>query len=107
MNTFIIALRPILMLCKIVGIINTSYYFKSNGLLVKNTNSKYHLLFEFSKTVIMLIFTYYTLKKLSFIDSLILYKFWTVIITSRISEIWIIKYDKHLKFLLCRNEFDF
>lgn len=95
MNAFITALRPILMLCKIVGIINTSYYFVFNGLLVKNTNSKYLFLFEFLKTVIMLVFTFYNLKQLSFLDSLILYTFWTVIITSRISETWIIKYDKH------------
>jgi len=93
MNVFITTLKPILMLCKIVGIIKTSYYFESNGLLVKNTNSRYHSVFEFSKTVVLLLLTYYCHRKFEFIDKLILYRFWAVIITSRISETWIIKYD--------------
>jgi len=81
------------MLCKIVGIIKTSYYFESNGLLVKNTNSRYHSVFEFSKTVVLLLLTYYYHIKFEFIELLVIYTLWIVIITSRISETWIIKYD--------------
>jgi len=85
------------MLCKCLGIINISYNFGSNGLLVRNINSKYYSFFEFTKTVLLVIFTYNIHKKVVFPEYIILYKFWVVIITSKISETWIIKYDKYLK----------
>jgi len=92
-NVFIITLRPILILCKFLGIINTSYCLESNGLLTKNKNSTYYSIFEFTKIILLMIFTYYIHKGLIFNEALFVYKFWAVVIASRISETWIIKYD--------------
>lgn len=99
-NVFIETLRPILILCKFLGIINTSYYLESDGLLIQSTNSTYYSFLEFIKTFVLIIFTYNVHKHLIFIEVLCLYKIWIVIITSRISENWIIKY---VTFLISTN----
>jgi len=104
-NAFTISLRPILILCKIIGLINISYYFNSNGLLVKNTDSTYYSFIEFTRTVVLMIFSYIIYENLIFSESMILYKCWVIIITSKISETWIIKYDKYLKLLFCQSLF--
>lgn len=93
------------MLCKCLGIINISYNFGSNGLLVKSTNSTYYSFLEITKAVLLVIFTYNIHKKAIFHEYIIVYKFWVVIITSKISETWIIKYDKYLKLSLCQKLF--
>jgi len=104
-NVFTISLRPILILCKIIGLINISYYFNSNGLLVKNTNSTYYSFIEFTRTVVLMIFTYIIHENLIFPEYMILYKYWVIIITSKISETWIIKYDKYVKTLFFQKLF--
>lgn len=85
-----ITLRNILYLCKFIGIINMSYILESDGLLIHSTNTIYKFL-EFARMIMFIIFTYFIHINVIFIDKIYLFKFWSVIIASRISEARVIQ----------------
>ncbi|CAI6351908.1 unnamed protein product [Macrosiphum euphorbiae] len=84
---------PILILCKVFGLINLSYTFESTGLLVQNnTNTTQYALLEIIRMCVLIMFTYIVYcRGFYYIVYFRLVKFWIVIIASRISELWIIK----------------
>lgn len=84
---------PILILCKVFGLINLSYTFESTGLLVQNnTNTTQYALLEITRMCVLIMFTYIVYcGGFYYIVYFRLVKFWIVIIASRISEVWIIK----------------
>lgn len=92
-SVFKSTLRPILILCKIFGLINISYTFESTGLLVQNsTNTTHYALLELTRMCALIMFTYIVyVRGFYYIVYFRLVKFWIVIITSRLSEIWMIK----------------
>lgn len=87
------SLRYILILSKLFGFIDISYTLERAGLLKSNRNSTYYLLLEFSRVAILLICTYiYHIPELEFIQTVLITKFWVIILTTRIAESWIVKY---------------
>jgi len=78
-------LRNILYLCKFIGIIKMPYILESDGLLIESTNRIYKCL-EFTRIIILIIFTYFIHSNTHFIDQTQLFKIWTIIFASRISE---------------------
>lgn len=92
-TVFKATLKTILILSKFLGLINMSYTLQSTGLLLENSNSMYYSFLEFMRMFILLICTYnvHVMKGHSYIQRFRLIKFWVIIITARMSEIWIIK----------------
>lgn len=84
-------LRPILIFCKILGIITFSYSLKS-GLLCKN-KKLINVFFEFVRTILLIIYTFHYHKTVALSEHLFILKLWFIIITARLSEKWIIRYD--------------
>jgi hypothetical protein len=78
-------LKVILYLCKFTGIINMSYVLQSDGLLIQSTESVYKCL-EISRMIMLIIFTYSLYLNINYIHVMHLFKLWTIIIASRISE---------------------
>lgn len=84
--------RPILILNQILGLIDVSYSFQPNGLLIRNTNSIYHRIIEFSRMFILILCTYIVLIRGNFYIQLFhVFKFWAIVVLARLSERWIIK----------------
>jgi hypothetical protein len=71
-------LNVILYLCKFIGIIN-------NGLLIQSTGLTYKFL-EILRMIMLIIFTYTLYMNTDFIHLIHLFKLWSVIMASRISE---------------------
>jgi len=90
LNVYKISLRNILYLCKFIGIINMSYVLDSDGLLIQSTDIIYKCL-EFTRMIILLIFTFYIHRNNFFIHKIYLFKLRSVIIASRISETRVIE----------------
>lgn len=92
-TVFKATLKTILILSKFLGLINMSYTLQSTGLLLENSNSTYYSFLEFIRMFILLICTYnvHVMKGHFYIQRFRLIKFWVIIITARMSEIWIIK----------------
>jgi len=84
-NVYQITLRNILYLCKFIGIINISHILESDGLLIQSTDIIYKCL-EFTRMIVLIIFTYYIHKNTAFHQTIYLCNVWSVIIASRISE---------------------
>lgn len=84
------SLKNILYLCKFVGIIKMSYILESDGLLIQSTNTIYKCL-EFTQIIILLIFSHSVSQTTFFIHKIFLFKLWSVIITSRLSETHLIQ----------------
>ncbi|XP_025201821.1 uncharacterized protein LOC112599218 [Melanaphis sacchari] len=86
-------LKPILILCKVFGLINMSYIFESTGLLVKSsTNTTHYAMLELIRMYTLIMFTYIVyIRGFYYVVYFRLIKFWIVIITSRLSEMWMIK----------------
>jgi len=89
-NIYKISLKNILNLCKIIGIINMSYILDSDGLIIQSTETIYKFL-EISRMIMLIIFTYSLYKNDLYFEEMYLFKFWYVIIASRISEIPVIQ----------------
>jgi len=87
-------LRPILIFSQFLGLINTSYTLQPTGLLVWDPQLSVYSLLELVRTCLLLACTYilYRWQLFTFIEILLLLKFWCVIIAARLSEIWIVKY---------------
>jgi len=83
-------LRTILYLCKFIGIINITYILNSDGLLIQSTDSIYKCL-EIARMFMLIIFTYSIHTSTYFTQKIFLFKIWSVIIASRISETWVIR----------------
>lgn len=100
-TVFKTTLRPILIFSQFLGLINITYKFQQTGLLVRDPQLSVYSLIELARTCLFLTCTYmfYVWEPFTFIESIILLKFWSVIIAARLSEIWIIKYM--YTFLLC------
>lgn len=86
---------PILVLGKVFGLINISYTFKypgRSGLLTRSTTSTYHSFLELLRMTMLMIFIYIVhVKGVYYVQQYRLVKFWIVVLTARLSEIWIIK----------------
>jgi len=78
-------LRTILYLCKFIGIINMSYVLQSDGLLIQSTDLTYKCL-EILRMIMLIIFTHFLYTKTDFFHLIQIFKLWSVIIASRISE---------------------
>jgi len=89
---FIATFKPVLILGKIFGLINISYTIETSGLVILK-NSSYHVCLELIRTLVLVVSTFivYTAKGMYYAERFRLVKFWVVIITSRLSQIWIIK----------------
>lgn len=90
---FLKILKPILVLGKVFGLINISYTFGTTGLLILNTNSSCLSFLELTRTFMLALSTciLYDMKGMYYVQRFRLIKFWTVIIASRLSQLWIIK----------------
>lgn len=90
---FITVLKPILVLGKMFGLINISYTFGTTGLLILNKNSSCLSFLELTRTFMLVLSTciLYNMKGIYYVQRFRLIKFWAVIITSRLSQLWIIK----------------
>jgi len=84
--------RPVVFLCKCIGIISFSYTLGPDGLLIQNKNLKLYSFVEFMRLIALLIFTYNVQKRVLIPEKLGIFKFWIIIISARISEKWIVKY---------------
>jgi hypothetical protein len=90
MTVYINTLKVIIYLCKFIGIIDISYELKSDGLLIQSTDSIYKCL-EISRMILLIIFTYSLYTNTDFIHVIYIFKLWSVIIASRISETRVIR----------------
>ncbi|KAL4154208.1 hypothetical protein QTP88_002040 [Uroleucon formosanum] len=96
MTVFHITLRPILIVCKCIGLIDISYTLNRTGILVKNITSKCYLFLEISRMIVLLIFT--CVYALQFkphwfvLQWLNILKFWIIIIAAKLSMKWIIRF---------------
>lgn len=91
-TVFELTTRPILCLSKLIGVIQLSYTFDSTGLLVQDANSDIYFILELIKLFVLIICTYEIIEEEVFLRYITLIKFWVIFVTSRISEVWIIKY---------------
>jgi len=89
-TVYVKILRTILYLCKLIGIININYILQPNGLLIKSTNSVYKCL-EILRMIVLIIFSYYDCKRGNIFHVIQVFKVWTIIIASRISELQLIQ----------------
>jgi len=78
-------LNVILYLCKFIGIINISYILQPDGLLIQSTDLTYKCL-EILRMIMLIIFTYTLYMNTDFIHLIHVFKLWSVIMASRISE---------------------
>jgi len=92
---FHITLRTILIISKCMGLIDISYTVGENGLLVRNIKSSFYMFLEIARMIVLLIFTYIYFHQFDpefhIFQYISIFKFWVVIIASRVSSIWIIK----------------
>jgi len=88
-------LKTILILSKCIGLIDISYTMDSTGQLVHNVNSLFHIFFEITRLIVLLMFSYlYINKNGSIIRKIQIYcvlQFWINIIAARLSNNWIIE----------------
>ncbi|KAF0705716.1 Uncharacterized protein FWK35_00035322 [Aphis craccivora] len=88
-------LRPILLLSKCIGLIDISCTMDSTGLLVHNVKSLFHIFFEITRLIVLLMLTYIYIyqhrSKILTIQVITLLRFWTNIIAARLSNNWIIE----------------
>jgi len=93
-TVFKTTLRPILIFSQFLGLINTSYTLQLTGLLVRDPQLSVYSLLELARTCLLLTCTYilYGWERFTFIELILLLKFWFVIIAARLSETWIVKY---------------
>jgi len=88
-------LRPILILSKCIGLIDSTYTMEPTGLLVHNVKSLFHICFEIARFIVLLIFSYKYFyqfgSKIHMIQVFTILKFWINIIAARISNNWIIE----------------
>jgi len=91
-SDFIATFKPVLILGKIFGLIDISYTFETTGLLILKKSSC-HSCLELIRTLVLVVATFivYNAKEMYYMQRFRLVKFWIVIITSRLSQIWIIK----------------
>jgi hypothetical protein len=89
-TVYVKILRTILYLCKLIGIININYILQPDGLLIKSTNLVYKCL-EILRIIVLIIFSYYDYKHGDIIHVIQVFKVWTIIIASRISELQLIQ----------------
>jgi len=91
-TSFVVALKPFLLLSKMLGLISITYTLES-GLLDKTPRVMYYSCLELIRTIVLIGFTYvFHINNTFSLRGLVLLKFWTTIITARVSEIWIIRY---------------
>jgi len=78
------------------GLINISYTMEKSGFLVKNTGTTYYMFLELIRMIILITCTFlYHDPSFPLVQIILIMKFWTVVISARISEMWIIKYEFH------------
>lgn len=102
-SVFKITLKPVLIMAKILGFINMSYTLTSTaGLSFLQPGLAYYGFLEYLRIAVLLIGTYTVhIRGIYYLQHFDLVKFWSVVITARLSEEWTIKYDKdYLKYLI-------
>ncbi|KAF0703014.1 Gustatory receptor, partial [Aphis craccivora] len=109
-TVFQITQRPVIFLCKCLGIINISTTSGPDGLLTQNTNITFYSFLELTRIIAIFIITYNVQKHVLLPEKVEIYKCWVIIISAKISEKWIIKlingimeYDKKLTSTLTLN----
>ncbi|XP_025203911.1 uncharacterized protein LOC112600814 [Melanaphis sacchari] len=89
-------LRPILFLCKSIGLINIAYTVEPTGLIIRDMNSTFLAYLEILRMIVLLLLTYSYWNQFNREVHIILVieiiKIWIIIIASRLSTIWIIKF---------------
>lgn len=93
-TVFQTTLKPILIMCKCLGLLDISYTLKSTGstVHVQKTDSTYHSVLEITRMFVLLIFTYAMRKKgLTYINIFRIFKFWVFISLARVSQLKMIK----------------
>jgi len=99
-SVFMETLNLFITISKIVGLMNYCCTMES-GLLYRNTKSTYNCFLECIRMFVYLISTFHILFKVKYFHILFylnVIKPWAIVITARISEKWIIKYE-WLKFI--------
>lgn len=100
---FVVALKPFLLMSKMLGLINFTYTFDS-GLLCKNSkNAMHYVCLELIRTTVLIGLTYiFHVNNTFYLRELVLFKFWTIVFMTRIYEIWIIRYH----YTYCRTYYN-
>jgi len=94
-SVFMETLNLFITVSKIVGLMNFCCTMES-GLLYRNTKSLYCIFQECLRTFVYLIFSYHLIFNMGIFYIHVhfnLIKYWAIVITARISEKWIIKYE--------------
>lgn len=93
-TVFRITLRPVLILGQLFGLVNISYTLETTGFIMRTENSTYYGFLELIRMLLLAIFTYVIhIRGMFYIQQFRLIKFWIIIISARLSEIWMIKYE--------------
>lgn len=91
-TVFQTTLRPILFLGQFIGLINISYTLQPTGLIIRTSSSLYYSFLELSRMCLLMLCTYLVhVRGIYYVQHFRLVKFWMVIITARVSELWIVK----------------
>ncbi|XP_060856214.1 uncharacterized protein LOC132933956, partial [Metopolophium dirhodum] len=95
-TAFQITFRPILILCKCIGLIHISFTVEPTGFLVQSRTLTFDVFLEIARMVVLLIFTYlyvHQFKQDWFVLQILhIFKFWIIIIAARLSTKWIIRF---------------
>lgn len=94
-TNFDVAIRPVLVSIKFVGIINISFTMQEQTrLLIWDPNTKFYTLLELTRILILFILThlYLTSSFQTILGRFYLITFWKIVIEGRLSEMSIIKY---------------
>lgn len=91
-TVFKTTLRPVLILGQVFGLINISYTLEHTGLFMRTKYATYYTFLELMRMLVLIMCTYVVhVRGIFYVQQFRLVKFWTVIIASRLSEIWMIK----------------
>lgn len=94
-TVFIKTLKPFITMSQIIGLMNFGCALKS-GLLHRNLNSTYYLFLEIIRIFVFLICSYHIIFNMGRYYIMLQFnviQYWMLIITARISEKCMIKYD--------------
>jgi len=100
-KSFVVALRPFLVMSKTLGLMSIMYTFDSGSMYQKSSNEMHFVCLELIRTTMLVGFTYvFHVNNTFYLRELVLFKFWTTIFMARIYENWIIRLDRTYN---CRN----
>jgi len=94
-KSFVVALRPFLVMSKTLGLMSIMYTFDSGSMYQKSSNEMHFVCLELIRTTMLVGFTYvFHVNNTFYLRELVLFKFWTTIFMTRIYENWIIRLDR-------------